>query len=306
LRIQSWARAQGLRLPRLTWVLGGEPISARKRQRLEEDGHRVYPWYGAIDTGRIAVGCLRPASSDDMHLLSDRFAAVLSGAEPGTAGAGRRLLLTSLTPELHRRMLNLDVGDLAAPLDRRCGCPFERLGLVRHLHAVHSREKLTVEGATLAADRVHELASDLLPAACGGSPIDYQIVEEEDGNGFTRLVVRVHPELAADEAEVRRTVESVLAAATGGATAERLRRAGVVTVRREKPRLTRGGKSLAIERDGRPVAGEAGGRAVEPGDHPVQVEPGGNPVAVEPVGRAVAGEPGGRLLAVERGGPPRP
>ena len=83
LRVLSGARAQGLRLPRLTWILGGEPISARKRQRLEEDGHRVYPWYGAIDTGRIAIGCLRPASSDDMHLLSDRFAAVLPGAEPG-------------------------------------------------------------------------------------------------------------------------------------------------------------------------------------------------------------------------------
>lgn len=258
LRVQSWARAAGLRLPRVTWILGGEPITARKRQRLEEDGHRVYPWYGAIDTGRIGIGCLHPASCDDMHLMADRFAAILLAADTGAgvdagagaAAGGRRLLLTSLVPELHRSMLNLDVGDLAEPLDRRCGCPFEQLGFLPHLHAVHSRQKLTVEGATIAADRVHSLASDLLPSACGGSPTDYQIVEEEDGNGFTRLVVRVHPALAADERQVIHAVEGVLAAATGGATAERLRRAGVVTVRREPPRLSHGGKSLPVERGG--------------------------------------------------------
>ena len=118
---------------------------------------------------------------------------------------------------------------------------------------MHSRAKLTIEGATLAADRVHELASDLLPAACGGSPVDYQIVEEEDGNGFTRLVVRVHPELARRRGggcagRWRACSPPPPAARRRG----RLRRAGVVTVRREKPRLTRGGKSLAVERGGLP------------------------------------------------------
>ena len=90
-----------------------------------------------------------------------------------------------------------------------------------------------------------------MPAACGGSPADYQILEEEDGDGVTRLVVLVHPALAADEQEVLRTFDRVLAAASGGGTAERLRRAGVVTVRRENPRLTGAGKSQAVARAGR-------------------------------------------------------
>jgi hypothetical protein len=262
LRVQRWARSVGASLPPVTWILGGEPVSAAKRQRLEEDGHRVYPWYGAVDTGRIAIGCLQPASADDMHLLTDRYAAIMppqppppapapADSEGDPAGSSRRLLLTSLIPEVHRRMLNADIGDLAAPLDRRCGCPFERLGLVRHLHAVHSKQKLTVEGATISADAVQSLASDLLPAACGGSPTDYQILEEEDGDGVTRLVVLVHPALAADEGAVLHTVDRVLAVAGGGGTAERLRRSGVVTVRREKPRMSAAGKSQSVARAGR-------------------------------------------------------
>jgi hypothetical protein len=249
LRIQRWARAVGVSLPPVTWILGGEPVSAVKRQRLEEDGHRVYPWYGAVDTGRVAIGCLRPASADDMHLLTDRFAAIMPPpAADAPAGSERKVLLTSLIPEVHRRLLNADIGDLAAPLDRRCGCPFERLGLLHHLHAVHSKQKLTVEGATLSAETVQSLASDLLPAACGGSPTDYQILEEEDGDGVTRLVVLVHPALAADEQAVLHTVDRVLAVAGGGGTAERLRRSGVVAVRREKPRMSAAGKSHSVAR----------------------------------------------------------
>ncbi len=252
LRIQRWARSVGATLPPVTWILGGEPVSAVKRQRLEEDGHRVYPWYGAVDTGRIAIGCLAPASANDMHLLTDRYAAIMPyPAGDDAAGGERRLLLTSLIPEVHRRMLNADIGDLAAPLERRCGCAFERLGLVRHLHAVHSKQKLTVEGATLSAETVQSLASDLLPAACGGSPTDYQILEEEDGAGVTRLVVLVHPALTADEQAVLHTVDRVLAVAGGGGTAERLRRSGVVTVRRETPRMSAAGKSQSVARAGR-------------------------------------------------------
>jgi hypothetical protein len=247
LRVHRFARLEGLRLPAITWILGGEPISPRKRAFLEEDGARVYPWYGAVDTGRISIGCLDPASADDMHLLTDRYAAIFPLSEGGEPGE-RRVLLTSLIPGVHRSMLNLDLGDFAEPLRRRCGCPFEKLGFEEHIHAVHSREKVTVEGATIAAERLHLLASDLLPAACGGSPTDYQIVEEEDAAGFTRLIVLVHPSVAADEEAVRATAEKVLATAAGGATAERLARAGTIVVRREVPRLTPAGKSLAVGR----------------------------------------------------------
>ncbi len=252
LRVLRWARAKGVPLPPLTWILGGEPVSPRKRAVLEEEGHRVYAWYGSVDCGRIGIGCLRPEGSDDMHLLDDRYAALVRAPDAESTGAQEgKLFLTSLVPEVHRSLLNVDTGDLAELTTRRCGCPFESLGLLWHVRAVHSAEKLTVDGVTLSADIVHALASDLLPASCGGSPADYQLLEQEDGTGLTRLVVRVDPAHAADEEAVCRTVYEVLVAASGGASgmAERLRRAGAVSVRREPPALSHGGKALGVTRE---------------------------------------------------------
>jgi hypothetical protein len=253
LRVRAWLRSARVKLPALTWILGGEPISARKRQRLEEDGDRVYAWYGAVDFGRVAIGCLAPASADDMHLLTDRFAAHVVRMPDDTGSMTRgRLLLTSLVPEVHRRMLNLDSGDRAELRTRTCGCPFEHLGLAQHLSGVHSTEKLTLDGVTLAADLVEELASELLPAACGGSPEDFQLVELEGDDGLTYLIVRVHPSLTVAPSVVEAVVHRALVEVSGRTTAvaDRLRDGQVIEVRREAPRLSRGGKALAVARTG--------------------------------------------------------
>jgi phenylacetate-coenzyme A ligase PaaK-like adenylate-forming protein len=238
LRLVAHAEALGRPLPPTTFILGGEPVSRLKRERLEARGHSVYPWYGAVDAGRLAIGCLKPERSDDMHLLTDRFAAI---------SAGGRLLLTSLDPAVHKRFLNTDFGDLARLSQRRCGCPLDLPGFDRHISDVRSVQKLCLEGITLPADVVHSLVEERLPAACGGAPDDYQLVEEEAEDGWTRLVVRVAPGLAVDESVVIATLERVLLEAAGGARAEaeRLRRAGVVVVRRERPQFSRGGKVLA-------------------------------------------------------------
>jgi hypothetical protein len=38
-----------------------------------------------------------------------------------------------------------------------------------------------------------ELLEKIIPCEFGGGPGDYQLVEEEDGNGQTRLTLLVHP-----------------------------------------------------------------------------------------------------------------
>jgi hypothetical protein len=239
LAVRAFARARDLRLPKITWILGGEPITARKREVLEACGDVVYPWYGAVDAGRIAVGCLRPEVADDMHLLGDRFAAILFDD---------RLLLTGLDPAVHRRMLNLGIGDRAALSRRSCGCPIEAWAGDWHVHSVRSDEKLTFEGVTLLAAEIQELASDVLPSTCGGMPGDYQLREEEQHDGRTRLVVRVAPELPVRDEAVLDAVTALVARAGGAATAERLLRAGAIAVRREPPQVSAGGKLVALDR----------------------------------------------------------
>lgn len=241
LRLQAYADKIGRPLPALVFILGGEPITARKRALLEARGHRVYPWYGAVDAGRIAIGCLKPEAADDMHLLSDRFAAIEWQG---------RLLLTSLLPSVHKRYLNTDCGDLATLERRRCGCPLGELGLDFHLSAVRSVQKFCLEGITLPADLVHRLADEVLPERCGGAPSDYQLLEEEGQDGWTRLVVRVAPEVVVSADKVIEMVHQVLLEASGGAPAlaMRIKHSDVVTVRRQRPRFSRGGKLLARER----------------------------------------------------------
>jgi len=241
LRLQAYAESRRRPLPALVFILGGEPITARKRALLESRGHRVYPWYGAVDAGRIAIGCLKPQVADDMHLLSDRFACIEWQG---------RLLLTSLLPSVHKRYLNTDCGDLGTLERRRCGCPLGELGLEFHLSDVRSVQKLCLEGVTFPADLVHRLADELLPESCGGAPSDYQLLEEEGADGWTRLVVRVAPEVAVPAEQVMVTVHHVLLEASGDAPALalRIKQSGVVTVRRQRPSFSRGGKLLARER----------------------------------------------------------
>ena len=246
LRVQSYADANGMALPRLVWVLGGEPITPKKRQMLERSGHRVYPWYGAVDAGRIAIGCLSPQAPDDMHVLGDRFAAVVPGQALAVRG---RLLLTTIAAGVHKLLLNADIGDTAQAAGGRCGCALEGLGVGARIRRIRSVEKLTLDGITLPADLVCELAEEVLPAACGGSPGDFQITESEGEDGRTRLVIRVHPDLETDERAVMRAVERILVDAVGGFSdmSDLLRRGGAIEVRRERPRWSAGGKLLSLE-----------------------------------------------------------
>jgi len=72
LHLLRTAHSEGLKLPRLTFILGGEPLTERKFDFIRECGHHVYPWYSSVETGRIALGCFRGTSPDDMHVLTDR------------------------------------------------------------------------------------------------------------------------------------------------------------------------------------------------------------------------------------------
>jgi hypothetical protein len=118
------------------------------------------------------------------------------------------------------------------------------------LRRIRSVEKLTLEGITLPADVVCEMAEEWLPAACGGSPGDYQMTESEGEDGRTRLVIRVHPDLPTDERAVTRAVARILVDAVDGFAdmSELLRLGGAIEVRRERPRRNAGGKLLSLAR----------------------------------------------------------
>jgi len=245
------AQAAGLALPPLTFLLGGEPLTPRKRSFLENAGHRVVPWYGSVETARIAVGCLRPEASDDMHFLSDRLAVILDPRTPRGAGRGG-VLLTTLVPGSGTLLINVSLGDSAVLRIGRCGCPWESLGLTTHLHSLGSFDRLNTEGMTFDADVLISLIEERLPRAFGGTPADFQFSEEEDELGRTRLVLTAGPSVEADETEIVRVVLAALSESRPTPTpmTDLLSRTGAVKVRRAFPRLTDSGKINLLARSG--------------------------------------------------------
>src|SRR5581483_7837205 len=162
-------------------------------------------------------------------------------------------------------------GDDYGVLERRgCGCALETLGFAVHVREVRSFSKLTGEGVTLVGSEMLRVLEEVLPARFGGSPLDYQLAEEEDERGFTRLSLVVSPRLGPlDEAAA---VALVLEAIGQGSLAGELARslwtqAGTLRVARREPTTTGRGKSLPLhfERRARGAAAASGVGASRPG-----------------------------------------
>jgi hypothetical protein len=236
----------GISLPPLVFLLGGEPLTDRKRQALEQEGHRVFPWYSSVETGRLALGCLTPSHADDMHVLEDRIACVVRPRPVDVSGEKRPVLLfTTLHPDSYKFLLNVETGDEAAIGEGRCGCPWENLGFSRRLYNVRSFEKLTLEGISLVADFLAEMVEEEIPSRCGGTPADYQFTEEEASDGVTHLVLSVNPAVNLDIARITGVVQELFDKKFNMISTLMINAASI-TVRREVPKLTQSGKMLTV------------------------------------------------------------
>ncbi len=126
---------------------------------------------------------------------------------------------------------------------RSCGCPLEALGFTDHVREVYSFRKLTSEGLTLMGSRVIRILEEVLPARFGGSALDYQLDEEEDERGLTRLNLIVNPAVPiADEAAVIQTLLNSL----GPKTQAILKQAHTIRVKRTAPKVSGRGKLMPL------------------------------------------------------------
>jgi hypothetical protein len=146
-------------------------------------------------------------------------------------------------------MLNVVGDDYGVLQERACGCLLAQCGYTTHLSEIHSINKLTGEGITLVGSDIVHVLEDVLPARFGGTPLDYQLQEQEDARGFTRLVLRVSPRVTmADEGQAAAVVlRAIEEAAPGGkAMSATLAQAGTVTVLRAEPVWTARGKFMPL------------------------------------------------------------
>ena len=230
-----------------TWLtVSGEPITRARVATMRAAGCHVIPRYGSMETGAIGYGCADGEHPDDMHLLTDIHAMIHAGGDDQKIGLPpNALLITSLHPRAPFVMLNLSMGDQAEMRERRCGCPLEEAGWVRHVWNVRSFEKLTSGSVTFEGTELIPVLEEVLPARFGGGPTDYQLVEAERADGEPAFHLIVHPILGElDEQVIAEEFLSALSrvSASNAMMVRRWRDGRTLTVERRAPSMTRTGK----------------------------------------------------------------
>ncbi|MFO7956647.1 MAG: hypothetical protein R6X33_06065 [Candidatus Brocadiia bacterium] len=239
-RVARAARERGLSLAGVTFLTGSEPLTAGRREAIESAGAQVVHTYWITELGLLGVACTRCSSPPDrVHLLTHNMAVVQP--EGGPSGRHPALCFTPLLAGQQPTVINLEVGDTARLLRGSCDCELGAAGLNTFAHTVRSVRRVTAEGVTLATSDFATLVDSILPAAFGGGPGDYQVVEEISSDAAS-VLIRVHPRLGRVETGevirlVRRHVRTrnpQVAGILDGADAFR--------VQRKPPLLTPAGK----------------------------------------------------------------
>jgi hypothetical protein len=252
LRVSLAAQAKGWDLTGVTFMSGGEPPTPAKVAAITRGGASWLPVYISSDAGCIGAGCVHPVDGNDLHLFTDGLALIESPRlVPGSDVPVRAFCFTSLLPSSPLLLLNVESDDCGLIERRKCGCPLEACGLTDHVREVRSFRKLTGEGVTLVGTDIERVLEDVLPARFGGSPLDYQLREEEDERGYTRLCLVISPAIAIEsDAEVIDAVLSALKASNlaAGLAAAVWGQAGTLRIKRADPSWTARGKFMLLER----------------------------------------------------------
>ncbi len=187
---------------------GGEPLTPAKRQQIEATGASVTTRYAISEIGRLGYGCPEAGATDDVHLFHDSAAMIQHQRKitPSDIYVDA-FLFSTILPSAPKILLNMESDDYGVVETRKCGCLFGQLGFDTHIHDIRSFAKLTGSGMTIVGTDFVRILEEVLPARYGGAATDYQLLEEEDGRGQTRLSLIISPEVGeVDEGEVIATL----------------------------------------------------------------------------------------------------
>ncbi len=250
-RVSVAAQEAGLDLTGAVLFGGGEPPTPAKVREIERSGARYVAHYASTELGYVGTGCCRPIDTNDLHFFKDALALIQRPRQvPGADVTVAAFCYTSLLPSAPKILLNFESDDYGVVESRRCGCPLDAMGLTEHLREIRSFSKLTGEGMTLVGSEMVRILEDVLPARFGGTPLDYQLLEEEEQH-FTRLSLIVSPRVQLPDDQV--VIDTVLEALGRGSIAGDVARATwaqakTLRVKRMEPVGTARGKFLTLRR----------------------------------------------------------
>ncbi len=249
-RVCVAARDAGIDLTGAVIRAGGEPVTLGKVRAMEQAGVRCVAGYGSVEAGGQGMGCVYPVEPGEVHLEADSFA-LITHPYP-VEGAGVTVPAfnwTTLHNAIPKVMLNFQSDDFGVVDERPCGCDLHAWGFTTHLRDIRSYSKLTGEGVTLIGTEMARVLEEVLPARFGGSPLDYQLLEEEDAQGLTRLSLLVSPHVAlpADEQVVAVLLEALSRSSSMADAARSVwQQTQTLQIRRQTPIPTLPGKLLPL------------------------------------------------------------
>ena len=256
MRVCLAAQEEGIDLRGAVFFGTSEPATSAKARLIVASGAGLISSYGMVETNRIGIGCARTGHCDDLHLHSDAFALFTHPYPvPGFGVTVPAFNITSLLPTASKVMLNIQMDDYGILEERRCGCDLESYGYTTHIREIRSYSKLTGEGVTLIGNEIARVLEEVLPTRFGGSPLDYQLVEQEDEQAFTRLYLVISPRVEiADEGLVIAVVLEALRDSSPMADAARSiwQHTGTLQVKRMEPITTARGKQFPLRMLPRP------------------------------------------------------
>jgi hypothetical protein len=249
-RVSVAAQDGGFDLAGAAVFLSSEPLTRAKAERIERAGVRIVTGYGSVETGPIGLGCARRAHVDEVHLAMDAYALIdYPYSVPGIGVTVPAFNLTGLLDSAPKVMLNYQSDDYGIVETRACGCRLEAYGYATHLRQIRSYSKLVGEGVTLIGNEMLRILEEVLPARFGGTPLDYQMTEQEDAQSLTRLVLLISPRVEIrDDAEVIRVILDALGKSSSMAAGARTvwQQAQTLQIQRREPVATARGKVLPL------------------------------------------------------------
>lgn len=249
-RIARTASRLGVSLEGTKFIVTGEPLTDSKRDIIESAGARAIPRYAYGGSINISYGCANPVHTDESHVNQHLLALIASPHLAANAGSGvHPLLCTTIDQGFPRLLLNVESGDYGELSQRDCGCLMEKTGLSLHLHHIRSFEKFTSEGMNFFYGDLYEFFERILPHEFGGGPGDYQLREEEDETGQTRLTLVVHPQVEMlEEARILARLRAELSQRSRGDRfmTDVWANAGTFRLKREVPYASPRGKVLPL------------------------------------------------------------
>ena len=221
-RVAAVAAELGLDISGTRIRVHGEALTPAKRAAIQKVGATPFPGYTISELGKIGGSCSQLRDGNCVHICLDSVAVISRRRmAPLTQVEVDSLLFTSLLPEAATVLINVEMDDAGTLGDVRCSCSLSALGLTRQISNIFSYGKLTGQGMTLMGGDLLNMLENILPGKFGGSPTDYQLVEQE-GEQQTEIELRVHPSATtASEESVKQFFLSELTNVYGGSLSRR-------------------------------------------------------------------------------------